>query len=111
LSMRKLQTLAALILIFIACEDREPAPVVIPNWLESRIAELEDSACPGCKITRYTYEEEFYYQVYCSFWSCSDCEIYHFDGTEVDWEFVDKADFIQNRTRPELLWECRFEGS
>ncbi len=109
--MRNLQILAALLFIFIACEDREPAPVVIPNWLESRIAELEESACPGCNVTRYTYEEAFYYQVYCNYWSCSDCEIYHYDGVAVDWEIMDKADFMQNRTRPVLMWECSAESS
>lgn len=107
--MRKIQILVVLILALAACEDREPQPITTPVWLESRIAELESSECPGCNIQRYTYNEEYYYHVYCNFWSCSDCEIYNYNGAEVDWEIIDKADFMQNKQRPILIWECKIE--
>lgn len=104
--MRKFYLIAVLFLLAIACEDRETDPVLTPVWLEARIAELEESGCVGCTIKRYTYKEEFFYHVYCNYWSCIDCEIYHFDGEPVDWEIVDRADFWENKTRQILLWEC-----
>ncbi len=104
--MHKFYFIALLILFFVACQDREPDPVLTPVWLEARIAELEDSGCTGCNIKRYTYQEEFYYHVYCNYWSCIDCEIYHFDGEPVNWEYTDRADFWANKSRTLLLWEC-----
>jgi hypothetical protein len=104
--MRKFLYISILYLLLGACEDREPDPVLTPVWLEARIAELEESGCAGCNIKRYTYREEFYYQVYCNYWSCLDCEMYHFDGVRVDWEITDRADFWENKTRQILLWEC-----
>ncbi|WP_167617632.1 hypothetical protein [Maribellus sediminis] len=109
--MRKLYFIVLLLLAFIACEDREPDPVVIPVWLEARISELEDSGCVGCNIRRYTYKEEYFYHVYCNYWSCIDCEIYHYDGEPVDWEYTDRADFWANKNRTLLLWECPVDST
>ena len=104
--MRKLILGFILLVGITACEDREPDPIVTPVWLESRIAEIEDAGCEGCSVRRYTYKEEYFYHVYCNYWSCYDCEIYRYDGTPVDWEVIDHQDFEENKTRSVLLWEC-----
>ncbi|MBN1767068.1 MAG: hypothetical protein JW842_01030 [Prolixibacteraceae bacterium] len=105
--MRKIGFIGILLVLMMACEDREPAAIETPAWLETRIAELESSNCQGCTITRYTYNEEFFYHVYCNTWSCLACEVYHYNGDLVTWgEDVDPADFEQNKTRPVKIWEC-----
>lgn len=104
--MRKLQLITILFIMLVACEDREPAAVTIPQWLEPRIEELEADGCIGCSISRVTYNDEFYYHVYCNYWSCSNCETYHSDGELVDWSVTNYADFLENKTRPIIIWEC-----
>ncbi|HPF52860.1 MAG TPA: hypothetical protein PK335_14865 [Draconibacterium sp.] len=109
--MQKLQLITLLFVLLISCQDREAAPVTIPVWLEPRIQELEASGCYGCSVTRYTYNDEFYYHVYCNYWSCSNCETYHYNGDLVDWSVTSYADFYQNKTRPIILWECAKDTS
>lgn len=99
------------ILIFcfsISCEDREPDPVITPEWLKPQLAELEDSGeCEGCSVQRWSYNEQYFYHFYCDYWSCSDCEVYHFDGTKVEWGVsVDPVDFNKYKRRPVLVWQC-----
>ncbi len=92
-----------------ACEEREPEPVIIPEWLKTRLTELESSGdCHLCTVQRWTYNDEFFYNFYCSHWSCIDCEIYRYDGRLIDWEttLIDRIDFAQNKTRPMIIWEC-----
>ena len=107
--MRKLQILIFFLLTFAACENREPDPVITPVWLEARIAGLEEGGCQGCSVKRYTYKEEYFFHVYCNYWSCYDCEIYRYDGTLVDWEIINHQDFDKNKARPILIWECNTE--
>ena len=104
--MRKLQLIFILLLAFIACENREPDPVITPAWLEARIAELEGTGCQGCNIVRTTYNEEFYYTVYCNYWSCIECEVYHYNGNLVDWQVTDYTDYFKNKSNQIILWEC-----
>lgn len=106
--MKKILALLFVIFIFSACENREPDPIVVPNWLKPRLTELENSGdCYGCTVQRWTYEEEFFYHVYCSYWSCLDCEVYRYNGDLVTWDGdIDHADFDANKTRPEIIWEC-----
>jgi len=107
LGMRKLHFILIILLLSIACEKREAAPVETPDWLQPRIEELEATGCDGCSIIRYTYKEEFFYQVLCNSWSCIDCELYHYNGDPVVWgEYMNHADFDQNKDRPIKIWEC-----
>ncbi|MEN8117771.1 MAG: hypothetical protein ABFS16_12370 [Bacteroidota bacterium] len=94
-------------LLFISCEERVPAEVVIPAWLQPRIEELESSEhCNICEVQRSTYLEEHYFHVYCGHWSCMYCEVYHYDGRLVDWEETSLTDFLENRTNLKIIWEC-----
>lgn len=105
--MNKLLFILLAVLVFVSCENREPDPVIVPDWLELRLIELENSGdCYGCTVQRWTYKEEFFYHLYCSYWSCSDCEIYRYDGSLVDWELIDHVDFDANKARPEIIWQC-----
>jgi len=93
----------------LACEDRTPDPTTIPVWLEPRIEELEASSCPGCKVTRVTYNDEYFYHVYCNSWSCLYCEVYHYNGDAVDWTAMDQADFLAKLSHPVIIWKCSEE--
>ncbi|MDX8338301.1 hypothetical protein SLH46_03830 [Draconibacterium sp. IB214405] len=106
--MRKLFYILVFIVALFACESHEPEPILIPEWLKPQLAELESSdKCYGCRVQRWTYNEEYFYHLYCDYWSCSDCEIYHYNGTPVEWGVtVDHADFDANKHRPILIWEC-----
>jgi hypothetical protein len=97
-----------LVSAFVSCEDREADNTGVPVWLQSQLKELEDSGeCDGCTLQRWTYDDDYYYHLYCSNWSCSDCVIYDTDGNLVVWgEEIDHLDYEQNKYRPIKIWEC-----
>jgi hypothetical protein len=108
LGMRKLYLILTFIFMLLACEEHQPAPVVIPVWLKMQIQEMIDGGdCEGCTVQRWTYNNEYFYHIYCNYWSCSNCEIYRYNGLKVVWgEDFDPADFEKNKQRPIKLWEC-----
>ena len=97
-----------LAIVVVSCEDREPEAVIVPEWLKPRLEELENSGnCFGCQVQRWTYNDEYFYHVYCGYWSCSNCEIYNYNGDLVVWgEGIDHLDFDNNKKRPIKVWEC-----
>jgi len=109
--MQKLVSICISILLLAACENRDPEPITTPAWLETRIAELEATGCEGCSIKRYTYNDAYFYHVYCNTWSCYNCEIYYSNGTLVDWSDIDPYDFDTNKSEQVLLWTCATESS
>ncbi|WP_320110753.1 hypothetical protein [Draconibacterium orientale] len=106
--MRKLFYIMLFFLALLSCEDREPEPIVVPNWLKPRLVELENSGeCYGCRVQRWTYNGEYFYHLYCDYWSCSNCEVYKSNGTLVEWGVTaDPVDFEANKYRPTIVWEC-----
>jgi len=106
--MKRYLHILFLVVAFVACEDREPDPIIVPEWLKSRLLELENSGdCYDCKVQRWTYNEEFFYHVYCGHWSCLECEIYRYNGDLVTWvDDIDHADFAENKGRPLVIWKC-----
>lgn len=109
--MKKNAFILMVLFAFVSCEDQEPETTVAPDWLTPRLAEIENSGeCEGCAVQRWEYNDEYFYQLYCSFGSCVDCEVYNSDGKLVVWgEDVDPVHFQQNKKRPEKIWECSEE--
>lgn len=97
-----------LVVLLFACEDRTPAEHLIPEWIKPRLIELENSGdCFGCTLQQSTYNGEFYYHLYCSYWSCSHCEVYRYNGSLVEWsEEFPLSDWLENRTQLDILWQC-----
>lgn len=106
--MKKLLILLFVAIVVTSCENREPAEHLIPEWINPRLIELENTdACHGCTLQQSTYNDEFYYHLYCSYWSCSHCEVYRYDGTLVEWsEDFPLSDWLENRTQLNILWQC-----
>lgn len=100
-----------LALFLLTCEERETEEITTPAWIETRLTELENSGdCFGCTLQRWTYNNEYYYHLYCNHWSCSNCEVYRYNGDKVVWgENVDPADYEKNKHRPVKIWECGME--
>ncbi len=109
--MKKILFVLAIALFLLSCQKENTVIAEIPEWLEPRIVELENSdACFACSITRYTYHEEFYYSVYCGHWSCVMCEVYDSNGNRiVDEEQLDYEDFFENRKDETVIWNCPVE--
>ena len=106
--MRILFYVALFIVVLLACETREPEPIVVPSWIKSQLVELQDSgSCDGCRLQRWTYREEHIYHLYCNDESCLDCGYFHNNGTPVEWGItINHADFDSTRYRPTIVWEC-----
>lgn len=105
--MNRVFIVVVFILLVCACEEREVQDPQVPEWLQPRVTELENSGeCFGCTLRRITFQDRFYFHIYCSYWSCSHCEVYEEDGTLVDWKKMDFNEFLTEQTSPVILWEC-----
>lgn len=101
--------LLLIVIIFCSCSKDEISESEIPEWLEPRIEELENTEqhCWSCNITRYTYNDEFYYNIYCGYWSCMYCKFYNSEGTLVsELSEFDFNNFIANKQGEIIIWEC-----
>lgn len=106
--MKKILVVLFFAFAVFSCEDREPEEVTIPDWLKPRLEELENSGeCHDCKVQRWTYNDAYFYHIYCGHWSCIDCEVYWHNGEKIVWgEGIDHADYEQNKHRPMVIWQC-----
>jgi hypothetical protein len=106
--MKNLLIVFFIVISAVSCENREQAPKIVPSWLQPRLEELENSGnCYGCSVQRSTYENEYYYHLYCSYWSCSHCEVYRQDGTIVEWsEEFPLSSWLEKRQQVILIWKC-----
>jgi len=106
--MKRIAFLVLFSAFLFSCDKDESPNPEIPNWIKPRIEELENSGqCFGCNVTRYTYKNEYYYSVYCGYWSCMFCEVYNSTGQNLQ-ELDNFAfeDFISNRNNEIILWSC-----
>ena len=83
---------------YIFMETSSPAVAGERSMLISDCLDLNNSVNPVL---------EFYYHLYCSYWSCSHCEVYSYDGTLVEWsEEFPLSNWLENRTQLDILWQC-----
>ena len=98
-------------ILLISCQkEKEPElSHEIPQWLQPRFKELKNSEqhCWDCSVTKYTYKDDLYFNVYCGYWSCAFCEFYNNDGKLVsEIENFEFEDFISKRNNEIILWIC-----
>jgi hypothetical protein len=97
-------------LFFFSCNKEETPEPEIPQWLNTKIEEFENTEqhCWSCEITRYTYNNEFYYNLYCSYWSCMFCQFYNQNGQLVsEIETFDFEDFNSSSKDEKVIWNCQ----
>ncbi len=106
--MKRIAFFFLFFLLVVGCEEREAQKIDKPAWLVEKIQEMfPDGDCEGCRVQRWTYNEGLFFQIYCSHWSCSNCEVYYFNGEKVIWgDDIDPADFEASKHRPVIVWEC-----
>ena len=106
--MQKLHLILFLFVFLASCEKEDTLNSEIPEWIKPRIEELENSEhCLDCSLTRITYQKEYYYNIYCGFWSCVYCELYNNNGKLVsEVEGFDFEDFFTNKKDAVVLWRC-----
>jgi hypothetical protein len=105
--MKKYFLISFLLLLFISCEKEESLNTEVPEWLQPELEELEKSGkCYDCSVTRITFENEFYYHLYCGYWSCRYCKLYNKNGKLVDWSDTKFSDFLENEKDETVIWYC-----
>ena len=107
--MKNLHFVLFLFIFLVSCEKEDTPNIKIPDWLEPRIEELENwEHCYGCRLTRITFKNEYYYNVSCVFWSCGAyCELYDKNGRLVnEMDNFSFDDFITNKKDEVVLWSC-----
>lgn len=104
--MKNLLLLPLLLFFLVSCQKDE-LNTEIPEWLQPRIEELDKSSnCFDCELTRYTFNDEFYYHIYCGYWSCLYCELYNKNGNLVEWGVTDFNDFMSEKKDELVIWSC-----
>ena len=96
-----------LVLFQFSCNKEETPPLEVPDFLHPQIEELENSGeCYGCTITKISFNNSFYYHLYCGYWSCMYCNLYDNNGNLVQWEQEEFSDFLENKTVEQVIWKC-----
>ncbi len=105
--MRHFYFISFLLLFLISCEKEDTPNTEIPDWLQPRIEELENSEqCHFYSISRDTYKNQFYYDILNIAVNCILCEVYDAQGNLVEWGSDVKMDFLNNRKGRVGIWHC-----
>ena len=105
--MRHFYFISFLLLFFISCEKEESLNTEVPEWLQPRLEELANSGqCYGCAVTRITFDNEYYYHLYCGYWSCMYCQLYDSSGKLVEWSADNFNSFLSEKKDEVVLWTC-----
>ena len=106
--MKNLYLILFLLIFIASCEKEDTPNIEIPDWLQPRIEEIENSEhCFDCSLTRITYQKEYYYNIYCLYSSCAYCELYSDNGKLVrEIEGFNFEDFLTNKKDEVVLWSC-----
>ena len=105
--MKNLYLISFLFIFLVSCEKEETISSDIPEWLQPRIEELENlEHCFDCSLTRITFNNEFYYHIYCGLWSCVYCEMYDKNGKLVNWSADNFNNFLSEKKDEVVLWSC-----
>ena len=105
--MNKSVLLIIFILLIVSCDKEESPSPEVPDFLRPQIEELENSGeCYGCTITKISYNNSFYYHLYCGYWSCMYCNLYDNKGDQVQWAQEEFSDFLEHKTDEEVIWKC-----
>ena len=105
--MKNLHFVLFLFIFLVSCEKEETTNSDIPEWLEPRIEELENSEhCNWYLIDRYLYKGEYYYDVVNSMINCILCEVYDSHGNLVNFDGNGQTDFLDNRKNRKTIWIC-----
>ena len=108
--MKNLYLISILFIFLSSCEKEEKKDSFnsdIPEWIIPQIEELENAGhCSLCSLTRITFNNEFYYHVYCGIWSCMYCYLYDSSGELVDWSADNFNTFLSEKKDEVVLWTC-----
>lgn len=105
--MKNLYLISFLFIFIVSCEKEETVNSDIPEWLEPRIEELENSdLCEICSISKSIFQNKPYYHVFCGHWSCINCEVYDSTGKLVDWSEIDIVSFAESQKESIIIWSC-----
>ena len=106
--MNKIVLISILLILFISCKKEETPETEIPEWFLPQIEELENSnQCFGCTITRLSYNNSTYYDLYCSYWSTLYRHLYDSEGNHIEWDNIeDYNHFMANKMDEKVIWKC-----
>lgn len=90
---------------FYGCQ-KDTSPISItPVWLNEFISDIEDDPVyHGAVITRYEWNNDYYYDVFVASRSCYLCEVYDQAGQLVIWNGLSAIDFVNNRKNGYIIW-------
>lgn len=105
--MRTIYLLPFLFILIIACEIKQEQKL-LPAWLEEIIEEKNQSDfCYYFTAYRYSWNNQYYYELENPLSSCYLCEVYDQWGNLISWSnFEEIQNYELNRTDGTIIWEC-----
>jgi hypothetical protein len=92
------------LLILSACE-KQRFNDTNPRWVEELISEMEDDPYYQSSIlSRYTWNEHFFYEIFNPISSCVYCEVFDYKGNRLNWEEYNLEDYLEHRTNQVIIW-------
>ena len=106
--MNKLFLILIFVLFLVSCQREEESKTDVPDWFLPKIEELEkNNQCFGCTITRLTYNNEIYYDLYCSYWSTRYRHLYDSKGNHIEIGNMEEYyQFVANKGDEVVIWQC-----
>jgi hypothetical protein len=102
--MKKIAFFIFLLLLVISCKKDEKLPPN-PDWLNTKISQLESSPLPGLTINAYRWNEVYYYNVLNPISSCMFCEVYDYSGDLITLTGDEFKDFVDNGKLIKTVWQ------
>ena len=101
--MKKIAFVFLLSFLVFSCEKDENLPPN-PEWLNTMISQLENTALPGIIINAYKWNEGYYYHISNPISSCMFCEVYDYSGDLIRFTDDEFTDFINNGKLIKAVW-------
>lgn len=98
--------LVFLLFIFFACKKDQSENR--PDWLSDKVSEVisSEDICYITTVSVFEYNKNYYYNIYCGFWSCLYCHLYDANGNKPDWDDETHKLFIEKKVLIEEYPAC-----
>ncbi len=96
------------VFLVVACEKKSQQQDQLPEWLEIILDEsTNNDFCQYWSVTRYSFRDSYYYELFNPLSSCLFCDVYDEEGNRMVWDdHEDMNAYVENRTDVTLVWEC-----
>lgn len=98
-----------IIVLFVSCDNgglTDPSEKLIPEWLKSKITEMENSPYYwGTIVYRHTWRGIYTYHIVIPVSSCSVCDVYNYWGGKIKFSSdLESQQYLKDRYDERIIW-------